>query len=172
MNRVTGALAVVALWVLLFGDLNLANVLGGLAVAGVVFVLFPRRPGRARHRCSPWGCARLVADLAVQLVLSSARVALAVLAPTPARLQTAVVRVPLRSDSDLVATVIADLITLTPGTLTLDVRRDPDRLLVHVLGESDPASVVASVQRLEDRVLHAIRPQPAPTGADPGGARS
>ena len=159
LNRVTGAFAVVVLWVLLFGELGVANVVGGLAVAVAVFVLFPRRSAPARHRISPWGCGLLVVDLAAQLVVSSVQVARAVLRPTPARLATMVVRVPLRTDSELVATVVADLITLTPGTLTLDVRSDPPRLLVHALGESDPAAVVVSVRQLEDRVLRAVRPQ-------------
>lgn len=164
-NRITGVVAVVGLWLLLMGEVSVANVAAGLVVGAFVLVLFPH-PTRTHHRLSVWGILRLLADLAVQLVISSTRVALAVIAPTPARVQTAVVSVPLHTDSELVATVVADLITLTPGTLTLDVLQDPPRLLVHVLGASDPASVVASVGQLERRVLSAVRPETRMAASD------
>lgn len=161
LNRVAGGAGIVVIWVLLFGELTVANLLGGVVVATAVTMLFPRRDPRARHRGSAWGCLVLIADLAVQLVVSSARVAVAVIRPTPSRVRTQVVRVPLRTDSELVATVVADLITLTPGTLALDVRHDPERVIVHALGEMDPTEVRASVQALEARVLRAITPEGA-----------
>jgi multicomponent Na+:H+ antiporter subunit E len=156
-NRITGAVAVLGLWLLLMGEVTVGNVVAGVLVAVFVIALFPH-PVRTPHRLSLWGVLRLLADLAVQLVISSARVALAVIAPTPTRVRTAVVSVPLHTDSELVATVVADLITLTPGTLTLDVLQGPPRLLVHALGASDPRSVVESVGQLERRVLRAVRP--------------
>ena len=164
-NRITGAVAMVGLWLLLMGEVTVGNIAAGVLVAVFALVLFPH-PTRTHHRLSVWGILRLLADLAVQLVISSARVALAVIAPTPARVQTAVVSVPLHTDSALVATVVADLITLTPGTLTLDVLQGPPRLLVHVLGPSEPASVVESVGQLERRVLRAVRPSIDGTHAD------
>lgn len=168
-NRIIGAVAVVGLWLLLMGEVTLGNVIAGVVVAVFALALFPH-PTRTRHRLSVWGILRLLADLAVQLVISSARVALAVIAPTPARVQTAVVSVDLHTDSELVATVVADLITLTPGTLTLDVLQGPPRLLVHALGVSDPRSVVESVGQLERRVLRALRPEGRTTGSDGTGS--
>jgi multicomponent Na+:H+ antiporter subunit E len=170
-NRLTGAVAVLGLWLLLMGEVTVGNVVAGVLVAGFALALFPH-PMRTRHRLSLWGIVRLLADLAVQLVISSARVALAVLAPTPQRVETAIVSVPLHTDSALVATVVADLITLTPGTLTLDVLQGPPRLLVHVLGASESASVVESVGRLERRVLRAVRPDGDGTHADTAGSAS
>lgn len=171
MTRVAGGAGIVVVWVLLFGEATPANVLGGLVVATAVMVLFPRRGLPARHRLAPWGCVLLLADLAVQLVVSSCRVALAVLRPTPERVRTQVVRVALSTDSELVGTVVADLITLTPGTLTLDVRHDPDRLIVHALGDDTPADIRASVHALEGRVLRAIEPVPGGTDASRGPSR-
>lgn len=160
MNRVVGGAGITVIWVLLFGELTAANVLGGAAVAVAVMLVFrPREPGR-RHRFSPWGAVLLLGHLAVQLVVSSVRVALAVIRPTPARLQTEVVRIPVTTDSEVVGTIVADLITLTPGTLTLDVRHDPERLIVHALGAAEPDEVRASVQALERRVLRAVMPDP------------
>lgn len=171
MNRIAGGAGIVVVWVLLFGEVTAANVLGGIAVAVAVMLLFPRRGPRTPHRLAPWGVVVLLADLVVQLVVSSCRVALAVIRPTPARLQTEVVRVSLSTDSELVGTLVADLITLTPGTLTLDVRHQPERLIVHALGDSDPTEVRASVHALEDRVLRAVMPTSPTPHYDGGGRR-
>ena len=160
VNRIVGGVGIVVLWVLLFGEVTAANLAGGVAVAVAVMVLFPRRQAPVVHRLSPWGCVVLLADLAVQLVRSSCQVAWTVIRPTPTRTQTQVVRVSLSTDSELVGTMVADLITLTPGTLTLDVRHEPERLVVHALGDDTPADIRASVHALEERVLRAVEPVP------------
>lgn len=169
-GRVAGAVGLVAIWLLLVGELTPANTIAGVLVAVLALAAFPRRAAAPGHHVSPFGCLRLVAMLIVDLLRSSTRVALAVIAPTDARLRSAVVRVPLRSDSSLIATVIADLITLTPGTLALDVELSPPGLLVHAMGIETAADVTRSVRRVEDRVLQAIRP-PGNRDTNPGGAR-
>jgi multicomponent Na+:H+ antiporter subunit E len=88
------------------------------------------------------------------LLLSSIQVARAVLSPgdiTRPRLLT----VPLRVESDLQITLVANFITLTPGTLTVDVSPDRKRLLVHDLfaGESSEATRQSVRDGLEARVL-------------------
>lgn len=70
-----------------------------------------------------------------------------------------VVRLPLRSTSDAEVTLIATLITLTPGTLTLGVvpREDGGRcLLVHSMYHHDHPSALAELSHMEDRMLHAL----------------
>ncbi len=70
-----------------------------------------------------------------------------------------VVRFPLRSTTDAEATLIATLITLTPGTLTLGIvpREDGGRcLLVHSMYHRDHASALADLSHMEDRMLHAL----------------
>ena len=57
--------------------------------------------------------------------------------------------VPLRGCSDAVVTLIADAITLTPGTLTLEVRRDPLTLYVHALDVRDVTVLQQDVRTLE-----------------------
>jgi multicomponent Na+:H+ antiporter subunit E len=70
-----------------------------------------------------------------------------------------VVRLPLRSRTDAEVTLIAALITLTPGTLTLGTvpRQDGGRcLLVHSMYHRDHASALADLSHMEDRMLHAL----------------
>jgi hypothetical protein len=85
--------------------------------------------------------------------------------PPPLR----VVGVALSHPSPLVATIVADAISLTPGTLTLEARyaddgpspSEPPVLYIHVLGLSDPAAIRDDVRRLERLVVSAITPSGA-----------
>jgi multicomponent Na+:H+ antiporter subunit E len=58
--------------------------------------------------------------------------------------------------SDLVITVVANAITLTPGTLTVELRRDPTTLYVHVLHLSDLDEVRRDIRTLQRKVVRAI----------------
>jgi multicomponent Na+:H+ antiporter subunit E len=89
------------------------------------------------------------------LTLSSVAVARAVLAP---RIPVpSFVTVPLaKAETDLEITLVANHITLTPGTLTVDVSRDRRTLLVHSL-LADQADVRADVAAVEGRVTAATR---------------
>jgi multicomponent Na+:H+ antiporter subunit E len=160
-------------WLALWGDISVINVAGGVLVVAVLALLF--RPDPRGHRLHPFALVRLVAVFAWRLVTSSASVVLAVLAPTPARLRSGVVGVRLSYPSSLVATIVADAISLTPGTLTLEARyadedastpSEPPVLYIHVLGLSDPAAIRDDVRRLEQLVVSAV----TPTGANAGGA--
>ena len=158
MRRLVGPAALLVVWLLLWGEVSLANLASGVVVVAVLTaVLAPLRAAPA-HRLHAWGVTVLCADLVWRLVVSSLQVARTVITPTPERLRSGVVAAPLASGSPLVATVVADLITLTPGTLTLDVRSDPPHLLVHVLGLDDPDAVRAEVADLEAMVLRAVEP--------------
>ncbi len=92
------------------------------------------------------------------LAVSSVQVAAAVLAPR-GRVAPRFVTVPLKGDeSDVEITLIANYITLTPGTLTVDVSPDRRTLLVHaLLAGDDSAGVRAEVAGIERRVVGATR---------------
>ncbi len=92
------------------------------------------------------------------LVVSSIQVARTVLAPRDAA-EPRFVTVPLvTARSDLEITAIANYITLTPGTMTIDVSPDRSTLLVHSLlaGESGDA-VRADIGEIERRVTRVTR---------------
>ncbi|MEU6697298.1 Na+/H+ antiporter subunit E [Pseudonocardia sp. NPDC046786] len=82
----------------------------------------------------------------------------------------AVIRVRLRSRSMVEIATIMALISLTPGTLALNLTtasRGP-LLTVHGMHASDPEQLRASVQEMEDRLLACLRrPAPAEEGVDP-----
>ena len=170
MSWLVPTLFALVVWLALWGEVSMVNVVSGVLVVAVLALLF--RPERRRHTLHPLALVRLLAVFVWRLVSSSATVVLAVLAPTPARLRSGVVGVALSHPSPLVATIVADAISLTPGTLTLEARyadegstaNVPPVLYIHVLGLSDPAAIRDDVRRLERLVVSAVAPVPCPTG--------
>ncbi len=65
-----------------------------------------------------------------ELVAASLRVAYEVLTPQDHMLP-AVVAIPLEAKTDLEITLLANFITLTPGTLSIDVSKDRKTLYIH-----------------------------------------
>jgi multicomponent Na+:H+ antiporter subunit E len=93
----------------------------------------------------------------VELVKANLRVAYDVLTPGY-RIRPAVVAVPLDARTDLEITLLANLITLTPGTLSLDVAKDRGELYVHALYVDDLETVRQQIkQGFERRVLEVLR---------------
>lgn len=155
-------LPLVLVWVALWGSPSIGTIVSGVAVALGVVALFPTGPGRLPHqhrgRLQPVRAVLFLGYFLVELVVSTASVVLAVLAPR-GRVREGVVMVRLRSSSPVIATFVANAITLTPGTLTVDAVSLDDRaveLRVHVLGLRDPEAVRESALRLERLAIGAF----------------
>lgn len=155
MTLVVRVAAMAALWVALWGEASPANLVWGIVLAVVLSLAFPVDP-RGRVRVRPGGFARYVGHMIVSLVGSSWAVVRAVVSPTPERTETSVLTVPLSTGSPLVATVVANSITLTPGTMTLACDPGTLALTVHVLGRVDEARFAAQIAELERIVSRAL----------------
>lgn len=149
----------VAVWLMLWSDLSIANTLSGVVVALAIVALFGTWH-RGHVVIRPWHATKFVLYFLAKLVESSVVVVRAVLTPA-SRVYTGIVAVPLRVDTDAVVTLVADVISLTPGTLTLEVRRDPPTLYVHALDVRNVEAMQADVRRLEDLAVRAFGPAEA-----------
>lgn len=142
------SIALFGFWILLWGEWSVANLMSGAVVVPLVSWSFSHRH-LSRYSLRPWGALKLLAFVLYSLVTSSLRVALAVVAPTTKRTVTSVHSVQLERGSAFVAAIVGNAITLTPGTMTLDIDRSAVALSVHVLGEVDPGTFRADVLKLE-----------------------
>jgi monovalent cation/proton antiporter MnhG/PhaG subunit len=142
-----------AFWVLLWGDPALGTTLAGLAVAAVLEVLVWRRVGISDVAVSPIGILRFLVRYVGLVVASTARVAWEVITPSN-ELREAIVGVPLRVTGEPAVVLLANAITYTPGTLTIEVV--DGRLYVHVLHFEDVETTIAEVRRIEALVLAAL----------------
>ncbi|MEU3308356.1 Na+/H+ antiporter subunit E [Nocardiopsis sp. NPDC055551] len=78
---------------------------------------------------------------------------------TPGSASTpAFVEVPIRGRTDFEVTMLANLISLTPGTVTVAVRHEPSTLWVHGLYVQDRESFREDIRAMEDRILAVTRP--------------
>lgn len=150
----------IAVWVALWGDLTWANLSSGLLVALLAIRLTPQHHPRISLGFRAGPAIVLLFYFAWQLVKASAIVAWEVLTPAD-RTQLGVVEVPLTSNSDGIITIVANMVSLTPGTITLEASASPPSLLVHALHVRDPESVARGVAKLEELTISAF---PAHTG--------
>jgi len=162
-------------WVLLWGSPSVGNVAAGLVLGTVLVVLVAPGPDR-RAGLHPLAVVRYGVHFAWALTVATASVVRTVLSPRM-RLAEAIVAVPMRAVSPVVVAFVANSITLTPGTLTVDVRPrhyavdDPDGLgagdvdaapieppvlYVHCLVLGDPEQVRADARAFEARAVAAF----------------
>lgn len=144
------------LWVVLWRDLTAANLLAGLGTALAAQLLFPAKRTRPRqHTVRPLKLLRFAGYFAWQLLAANLVVAREVLTRRD-NVRSGIVAIPTNGCSDLTITVVADAITLTPGTITVEVRHDPPALYVHVLHLYDIERVRRDVLTLQRMVVQAI----------------
>ena len=155
-GRLVAGTWLVVVWVALWGDLSVANVLGGVGVAALALAVSRPVPTEDRGRFRPLAAARFLAWFLWKLVEASAIVAWEVVTPRN-RINEGIVAVPLVGASEAVTTIVANAITLTPGTLTLEIRHLEETVLyVHVLHLRDIEEVRREVRHLEQLVTRAF----------------
>lgn len=132
-------------WVGLWGSVTAANVLGGVVVAVVLVAALPLNQVDTSGVVRPLALLRFLAYFAADLVKASVQVTALVLRPR-VQLRQAVVAVPVRGASDALLTLLANAISLTPGTLTLEVDRPSSTLYVHALDIGPGAGAVAQLR--------------------------
>jgi multicomponent Na+:H+ antiporter subunit E len=172
--RLANVAWITVVWVALWGAPSPANLLGGVAVGVVLVAAFPL-PAGGGGRFRPLALARLLVVLAWRLVKANLVIARAAVSPVH-QLCEGVVAVPLVGASDALVTFVANAISLTPGSLVLEVEGgDPTLLYVHVLGrqEMETEAVRQDVQHLEAVVVRALGSAEAVAAIDrtaaPGG---
>lgn len=92
-----------------------------------------------------------------ELMLANLRIAYEVITPTY-YMKPGVVAIPLDVETDAEITLLANLITLTPGTLSLDVSQDRRVLYIHAMYIDDIEELRRSIKDgFEKRVAEVLR---------------
>lgn len=156
LRRWPTLVGLLVMWIALWGTLSLANVLTGTAVALAVMLFADQikpRPVRHFHAAA---ALRYLRTFSKQLLVANWQVIKAVARPDA--IQPGILAMPLYHASDAVITLVANSITLTPGTLTLGTdRRDGVAILyVHALDMSDADGVREDICELEKLAVDAF----------------
>jgi multicomponent Na+:H+ antiporter subunit E len=151
-------LALTAIWVILWGNYSLVDLVVGVAVSWLVTVTFPLPPIRYHGRLRPLGVLRLLVITLRDLAVASWRLTLSAFRRR-VDFQPAVIRVRLRSNEDLYQVETAELISIVPGSIVIDARRANRTLYLHLVDVAGPEGVEQARQQaleVERRVLEAI----------------
>lgn len=157
--------SLVLIWILLNGEFDLANIGFGFLLAFLILFIVGRRmevrliaprQGINILRYS-WTLIRFLLFFLKELVAAGLTVFATILAPQ--LLRPGVVAVPLDLETNAEITLLANLITLTPGTLSLDVSTDLKVIYVHSIQVDTPEAFRESIKNgFEKRVMEVMRP--------------
>ncbi|GAA2233762.1 Na+/H+ antiporter subunit E [Herbiconiux moechotypicola] len=125
-------LGLVLLWMLLWGEFSVLNLLVGIGFALLVSATFYLPAVRLSGRFNPWRALVFLVRLLADIVVASLQIAWVAVNPryTPSN---AIIVVQLRSRSDLVMTFTAEAVSLVPGSIVLDLDREQGTLALHAL---------------------------------------
>lgn len=153
LNNILLALA----WAAVTGSFSLANLLFGFVLGALVLYLIREQAGSLGYFRRAGRVLSLALLFAYELVLSAWRVAVLVMSPKM-DLKPGIFAYPLKVDRDFEITLLANLITLTPGTLSVDVSEDRRILYVHAIDCSDPEQTRRDIANgFERKIIEAFR---------------
>lgn len=145
----------VVVWSGLWFEFSWANTAAGLLVGSVTLALVPPARTSTTTTVRPLALVKFAAYSLWSLIRASAIVAWEVVTPQN-RIHQGIVATPLRTTSPGVITLIANVISLTPGTLTLEVHEETSTLFVHILHLRTVDEVREDIHRLEALAVRAF----------------
>lgn len=144
-------------WVVLTGDAGGVNLIFGMLVGYAVLGVMQRQiPGiRGYTRRLP-RLIKFVFFFIKELIMANLTVAFDIITPVW-HMKPGVIAMPLEAKTDLEITMVANLISLTPGTLSLDVSDDRRVLFIHAMFLDNEQELRNSLKDMERRVLEILR---------------
>jgi multicomponent Na+:H+ antiporter subunit E len=144
-------------WVAMTGVFTPLNLALGFGLGFLVLFFYQRVLGPANYFRKVPQALGFGAYFLRELVLANLRVAFDVVTPG-FHMRPGIIAVPLDAETDLEITLVANLITVTPGSFSLDVSDDRKVLYVHAMYVEDPEAYVRGIKDgFERRVLELLR---------------
>ncbi|MDD3620532.1 MAG: Na+/H+ antiporter subunit E [Desulfobulbaceae bacterium] len=128
--------------------------LGALLALALPLFTVRFRPDRPRLR-KPLKLLGYIAVLLWDIVLANLTVARLILGPT-GRLRPAFIRLPLELRNEFAVVVLANTLSLSPGTVSADLSPDRRTLLIHFLDVDDPKQAIAHIKQRYEKPLQEI----------------
>jgi multicomponent Na+:H+ antiporter subunit E len=145
------------IWVFLTGEYNFYNFFFGFVLSFFIISLIGSSQGQNKYVKLVPRIISFVFFFNYELIKANLQVAYEVMTPG-LRVSPGIIRVPLDVETDFEISLLANLITLTPGTLSLDVSKDNKVLYVHTMYVEDKEEFIASIKNgFEKRILQITR---------------
>lgn len=159
--RIGSLIALTLLWLLMWGSWSWGTLVMGLVMGTIVLLLFPMPRRLAAFRFRPLALIWLTITFLANLFWSSLIVAW--MATRPRGVDTGrVVAIRLHDTDDFRRTVTAEMTSLVPGTVVIDLDSQ-GHLLIHIIDHCDDERLfeeAARIHRLERRVARAFGAPP------------
>lgn len=171
LRSILYAVALAVLWCFLWGSPD-PWVLGAGVVIGLALVALMNRVLRGHPPVTPPGRATPVKSVGafftrlgklvmfsayfVKILVKSNWVVAKVVLGGKWDQQPRIVRYGVEGMTDLQVTVLANAITLTPGTLSMDVSDDGKYLYVHCMNAPDRDAAIKDIDELRDHILREV----------------
>jgi multicomponent Na+:H+ antiporter subunit E len=145
-------------WVAISGDLSVGTFAVGFGIGLVILFFTQRIVGQPTYLLRLWRLLNLLVFFMWELLLANLRLAYDVSTPGY-HLRPGVVAIPLEARTDTEITLLANMITLTPGSFSVDVSADRRVLYVHAMYlDEDVDEFRRKIKHgFERRILEALR---------------
>lgn len=141
MNIFALNIALAVAWAALTGNITLSGlVVGFLFGSACLYVTRALFPGSDLYFKRTWRWFKLCVLFLYELIVSSVQVVWDVLTPQH-KARPGVIAMPLDAKGEMQVLLVTNLISLTPGTLSLDVTEDCNTLLIHAMFADDPDGI-------------------------------
>ncbi len=157
MNFFLSNILLSLLWAMLIGDISLSSLTIGFVVGYFILGILCAPGDRANYFRKVGQTMRFLILFFKEMIVSSLRVAYDVVTPTY-YMKPGVIAIPLDAKTDSEITLLANVITLTPGTLSLDVSPDRKTLYIHAMFVHDADALRREIKDgLEKPLLEVMR---------------
>ncbi len=138
------SLVLLLTWLLVWNSLALGHLVLGVIV-GIAIPMFTASfwPDRPRVR-KPGLLFKFAMTVLVDIVVANLTIAKRIL--TPRTMRSQFVRLPLDLRGDFAITLLANTISLTPGTVSSELSSDRRSLLIHCLDLDDESALIATIK--------------------------
>ncbi|MEX0859358.1 MAG: Na+/H+ antiporter subunit E [Cucumibacter sp.] len=145
-------------WTAITGSFTFSNLVLGAGIGALALWVVRERLTTSLFLTRVYRALSLFGFLLVELVISGVRVALLVVSPRlDKQLNPGIIAFPLKVKSDVEITLLANMITLTPGTLSVDVSEDRKTLFVHAIAVPSKQALIRSIaDGFERRIIEAF----------------
>lgn len=148
--------ALLAVWLLLQNSIAPGQILlGGILAVAITKLVVRVWPEPVRLR-RPELLLRYLGRLLWDMVIANLEVARLILTRPASTLQPRFIGLPLDLQDEFAIAVLAATITLTPGTIAVDVTPDQRQLLIHSLDVTDEAALIAALKNRYESLLKEI----------------
>ncbi len=155
MNKLLLNILLAMAWMFLTGDLDFINFVEGFVIGFIILWVSKYASESSKYISKIPKIIGLILYFIYELIVANIKVAYDIITPRH-RMKPAIIAFPLTIDRDYEITILANMITLTPGTLSLDVSTDKKVLYVHSMYVSNPEEFKKEIKEGFERKLMEI----------------